>query len=159
MLFFTVNFCDVKIRHKSENPYVRPPPKSSCRSAIHNSAGNGLVREKQSSRIVCCLRQQILAKCFLLNLYEHSISFLGKKAVYFGILKIELCCIIWNINTKAAGIVYEQNALVCSLFNQVCQLFSINIASVFILVTFNTVYDSFSRWKAFFDLSYFFALL
>jgi hypothetical protein len=40
--------------------------------------------------------------------------------------------------------------LYCSLFNQICQLFSINIASVFILVKFNTVYDSFSRWKAFF---------
>jgi hypothetical protein len=39
--------------------------------------------------------------------------------------------------------------LYCSLFNQVCQLFSTNIASVFILVKFNTVYDSFSRWKAF----------
>jgi hypothetical protein len=66
----------------------------------------------------------------------------------------------FGINTIAAGIVYELNALVCSLFNQVCQLFSINMASVLILVKFNTVYDSFSRWKAFFFyLSYFFALL
>ena len=31
----------------------------------------------------------------------------------------------FGINTIAAGIVYELNALVCSLFNQVCQLFSI----------------------------------
>ena len=65
----------------------------------------------------------------------------------------------FGINTIAAGIVYDLNALVCSLFNQVCQLFSINMASVLILVKFNTVYDSFSRWKAFFYLSYFFALL
>jgi hypothetical protein len=56
----------------------------------------------------------------------------------------------FGIKTIAAGIVCELNALVCSLFNQVCQLFSINIASVLILVKFNTVYDSFSRWKAFF---------
>ena len=49
----------------------------------------------------------------------------------------------FGINTIAAGIVYELNALVCSLFNQVCQLFSINMASVLILVKFNTVYDSF----------------
>jgi hypothetical protein len=55
----------------------------------------------------------------------------------------------FGINTIAAGIVYKLNALVCSLFNQVCQLFSINMASVLILVKFNTVYDSFSRWKAF----------
>ena len=66
----------------------------------------------------------------------------------------------FGINTIAAGIVYELNALVFSLFNQVCQLFSINMASVLILVKFNTVYDSFSRWKAFFQyLFYFFALL
>jgi hypothetical protein len=65
----------------------------------------------------------------------------------------------FGINTIAAGIVYELNALVCSLFNQVCQLFSINMTSVLILVKFNTVYDSFSRWKAFFYFSYFFALL
>jgi hypothetical protein len=58
----------------------------------------------------------------------------------------------FGINTKAAGIVCELNALVCSRFNQFCQLFSINIASVFILVKFNTVYDSFPRWKAFFWL-------
>jgi hypothetical protein len=64
----------------------------------------------------------------------------------------------FGINTKATGIVCELNALVCSRFNQFCQLFSINIASVFILVKFNTVYDNFSRWKAFFDLSYFFAV-
>jgi hypothetical protein len=51
----------------------------------------------------------------------------------------------FGINTIAAGIVYELNASVCSLFNQVCQLFSINMASVLILVKFNTVYDSFSR--------------
>jgi hypothetical protein len=56
----------------------------------------------------------------------------------------------FGIDTIAAGIAYELNALVCSLFNQVCQLFSINMASVLILVKFNTVYDSFSRWKAFF---------
>ena len=62
----------------------------------------------------------------------------------------------FRINTKA-GIVCELNALVCSRFNQFCQLFSINMASVFILVKCNTVYDSFSRWKAFFALSYFFA--
>ena len=49
----------------------------------------------------------------------------------------------FGINTIAAGIVYELNALVCSLFNQVCQLFSVNMASVLILVKFNTVYDSF----------------
>jgi hypothetical protein len=56
----------------------------------------------------------------------------------------------FGINTIAAGIVYELIALVCSLFNQaVCQLFRINMASVLILVKFNTVYDSFSRWKAF----------
>jgi hypothetical protein len=62
----------------------------------------------------------------------------------------------FGINTIAAGIVYELNALVFSLFNQVRQLFSINMASVLILVKFNTVYDSFSRWKAFFQyLSYF----
>jgi hypothetical protein len=65
----------------------------------------------------------------------------------------------FGINTIAAGIVYELNALVCSLFNQVCQLFSINMASVLILVKFNTVYDSFSRWKSFFYFSYFLALL
>jgi hypothetical protein len=65
----------------------------------------------------------------------------------------------FGINTIAAGIVYELNALVCSLFNQVCQMFSINMASMFILVKCNTVYDSFSRWKAFFYLPYFFALL
>jgi hypothetical protein len=53
----------------------------------------------------------------------------------------------FRINTTAAAN--------CSLFNQVSQQFSINIASVFILVKFNTVYDSFSRWKAFFCLSYF----
>ena len=58
----------------------------------------------------------------------------------------------FGINTKATGIVCELNASVCSRFNQFCQLFSINIASVFILVKFNTVYDSFSRWKAFFWL-------
>ena len=58
----------------------------------------------------------------------------------------------FGINTIPAGIVYELNALVRNLFNQVCQLFSINMASVFILVKFNTVYDSFSRWKAFFLL-------
>ena len=49
----------------------------------------------------------------------------------------------FGINTIAAGIVYELNDLVCSLFNQVCQLFSVNMASVLILVKFNTVYDSF----------------
>jgi hypothetical protein len=38
----------------------------------------------------------------------------------------------FGTNTKVAGIVYELNALVCSQFNQVCQLFGINIASVFI---------------------------
>jgi hypothetical protein len=65
----------------------------------------------------------------------------------------------FGINTIAAGIVYELNALVCSLFNQVCQMSSINMASMFLLVKFNTVYDSFSRWKAFFYLPYFFALL
>jgi hypothetical protein len=48
----------------------------------------------------------------------------------------------FGTNTKVAGIAYELNALVCSLFNQVCQLFSINIASVFILVKFNTVYTT-----------------
>jgi hypothetical protein len=58
----------------------------------------------------------------------------------------------FGINTKATGIVYELNAFVRSRFNQFCQLFSINIASVLILVKFNTVYDSFSRWKAFFLL-------
>jgi hypothetical protein len=57
---------------------------------------------------------------------------------------------IFGINTKAAGIVYELNASVCSRFNHFCQVFSIDMASVFILVKFNTVYDSFSRWKAFF---------
>jgi hypothetical protein len=51
----------------------------------------------------------------------------------------------FGINTIAAGIVYKLNALVCSLFNQGCQLFSINMASVLILVKFNTVYE-----KAFF---------
>ena len=42
----------------------------------------------------------------------------------------------FGINTKAADAVYELNVLVCSRFNQICQLFSINIASwsVFILV-------------------------
>ena len=64
----------------------------------------------------------------------------------------------FGINTIAAGIVYELNAIVCNLFNQVCQLFSINMASVLILVKSNTVYNSFSRWKAFFYFSYFFAL-
>jgi hypothetical protein len=39
---FTVNFCDVKIRHKSENPYIHLQNR-----VVHNSAGNGLVREKQ----------------------------------------------------------------------------------------------------------------
>jgi hypothetical protein len=56
----------------------------------------------------------------------------------------------FGINTIAAGIVYELNALVCSLFNQVCQLFSINMTSVVILVKFNTVYDSFHAGKRFF---------
>jgi hypothetical protein len=56
----------------------------------------------------------------------------------------------FGINTITAGIVYELNALVCSLFDQVCQVFSINTASAFIFVKFNSVYDSFSRWKAFF---------
>jgi hypothetical protein len=42
----------------------------------------------------------------------------------------------FGVNSIAAGIVYELNALVCSLFNQVCQLVSINMASVFILVKF-----------------------
>ena len=65
----------------------------------------------------------------------------------------------FGINTIAAGIVYELNALVCSLFNQICQLFSINMASVLVLVKFNIIYDSFSRWKAFFYFSYFFKLL
>ena len=65
----------------------------------------------------------------------------------------------FGLNTIAAGIVYELNSLVCSLFNQVCQLFSINKASVLILVKFNTVYDSFSCWKAFFNFSHFFVLL
>jgi hypothetical protein len=46
----------------------------------------------------------------------------------------------FGINRIAAGIVYELNALVCSLFNQVCQLFSINIASVLILVKFNILF-------------------
>jgi hypothetical protein len=59
---------------------------------------------------------------------------------------------IFGINTKAAGIIYELNASVCSRFNHFCQVFSIDMASVFILVKFNTVYDSFSRWKAFFWL-------
>jgi hypothetical protein len=35
----------------------------------------------------------------------------------------------FGINTKAADAVYELNVLVCSRFNQICQLFSINIAS------------------------------
>jgi hypothetical protein len=47
----------------------------------------------------------------------------------------------FGINTIAAGIVYELNALVCSLFNQVkfvnCLVY-INMASVLILVKFNT---------------------
>ena len=47
----------------------------------------------------------------------------------------------FGINTIAAGIVYELNALVCSLFNQGCQLFSINMASVLVLVKFNIVFD------------------
>ena len=38
----------------------------------------------------------------------------------------------FGIDTIAAGIVYELNALVCRLFNQVCPLFSINKASVLI---------------------------
>jgi hypothetical protein len=59
----------------------------------------------------------------------------------------------FGINTTAAGIVYE--LIVAYSIKFVNVLFSINIASVFILVKFNTVYDSFSRWKAFFCLSYF----
>ena len=93
----------------------------------------------------------ILAKCFLMNEYGHSISFFLEKKLYFGILKSELCCIIWN-KYNSCRYCLRVN---CSLFNQVCQLFSINIASVFILAKCNTVYDSFSRWKAFFCLSYF----
>jgi hypothetical protein len=36
----------------------------------------------------------------------------------------------FGISTVAAGIVYELNASVCSLFNQVCQLFSINMHGI-----------------------------
>jgi hypothetical protein len=46
-----------------------------------------------------------------------------------------------NTKLKAVGIVYELNSLICSRFNRDCQLFKINIASVFILVNFNTIYD------------------
>jgi hypothetical protein len=75
---------------------------------------------------------------------------------------LDKCNGAFEINTKAAGIVYELiTALVCSWFNQVCQLFSTNILSVhvYIVIKFNTVYDGFSRLKAFFNLSNLFALL
>ena len=44
-----------------------------------------------------------------------------------------VACIIWN---KYNSCRYCLRANVCSLFNQVCQLFSINIASMLILVKF-----------------------
>jgi hypothetical protein len=96
-----------------------------------------------------------VAKCFLMNLYQHSISFFFGKKPYISVFWKVHFVASFGINIKAAGIVCELNALVCSLFNyfsEVCQLFSINIASVFILVKCNTVYDSFSRWKALFLL-------
>ena len=128
-------------------------------------------------RLVCLFRSKFLFSCYLFIPVLFSIScqdmckkrlyntgqvfpdelvwtfnkFFLEKKLYFGILKSEIRCIIWN---KYNSCRYCLRAN-CSLFDQVCQLFSINIASVFILVKFNTVYDSFSRWKAFFCLSYF----
>ena len=67
----------------------------------------------------------------------------------------------FGINTIAAGIVYELNALFVAYIQSSLSTVQYKyMESVFILVKFNTVYDSFSRWKAFFlYLSYFFALL
>jgi hypothetical protein len=126
-------------------------------------------------RHVCLFRSKFLFLCCLLIPVSFSISCqdMGKKNLYntgqvltdefvwpfdkkfFG--KNPYISVFWKVNFVAsfgintkAGIVCELNASVCSRFNQFCQLFSINIASVFILVKFNTVYDSFSHWKALF---------
>jgi hypothetical protein len=96
------------------------------------------------SVVKICARKSyiILAKCFLMHLYEHSIGNSLEKRPIFGYFeKLTLChLLIWK-DTKATGIVCDLNASVRSRFNQFWQLFSINIASVFILVKFNTVYD------------------
>jgi hypothetical protein len=76
-----------------------------------------------------------------MSLYEHSIAKFSffEKAAYFGILKSELCCIIWN--KYKSFVAYSVKFVNCYVHYKYC-------ISVYI-VKFNIVYDSFSRWKAF----------
>jgi hypothetical protein len=70
----------------------------------------------------------ILAKCFLMNLYEHSKSFFSKKPYISVFLKVNVVASL-RIYTQTRFIVYELNALGCNLLNHVCQLFSMHIAA------------------------------
>jgi hypothetical protein len=104
-----------------------------------------------SCQVTCKKRPYNTGQVFPDELVWTFNKFFLEKDVYFGILKSELCCIIWNKYNSCRYCLRPKilNALVCSLFNQVCQLFSINMASVLILVKFNTVYDILSPGRGY----------
>jgi hypothetical protein len=115
----------------------------------------------------------LIPRCllFLYTLYNSGQVFPGElvwtfnKYVFFR--KRSIISVFWKvnfvasfgINTVAAGIAYELNALVCNQFNQVCQLFSINMASVFILVNLILFMIVFHTGKRFFTCPFFYLTL
>ena len=86
----------------------------------------------------------ILGKCtcFLINQYEDVFRYL---------VQFNFIALFGPIRNTYKQFLRDQQFIVCCGFYQVCQLFSINIASVFILVKFKTVHPE----KNFSCMSYF----